>query len=584
MKFNFDWWYTYIYLGDPAYRERTLQFLTLSILEAEVSPNYLLCTVPYNRQDCKSLYGIARLCYESLYGLSLPTTNHSINTSVHWWTPAQGLKINYNLNLLPEVVIRTDITDHLRVNHLEPYPGNWLKLLLGTETYYFSVAYAPIEELIWKEGAPVLVQGDNMILGSIIPTEGQYNLMLTYHETEDVVAYIQAIIEQDFSVPKAQQYGNSKQLESRDITVSKQHLQEVLGYMPTLSSLQMYLEQKDETHLHYRIPAYYSHLQEEIDIIEELSVRAIEDLPPALVKEASPPRTIRNLGKVMAMRGYYEVKNFGMISEALALKYKLAKQQQLVYLNNPMSQEGAVMRTSLIPGLLKNLTFNINHFQRKVHIFEIGSVFEEHREVKCLAALAYGSRQHELYKVSNSFAEILGDLGFIVDLELISLQESHVIWLNSKMSKSIWLQDRCIGYIGQLSSTGYHHKHLLPIVHQTYKKHTISGNPFILHIEIEALEQAEFKLKGVNKLPSIYRDITILCSRDASLDKVMQKMKSEVTIPFLEKITLKDIYYGGDAQKKLTFELEFYLPSMDNKSEIISHYMAELEAINFLSL
>jgi len=50
-----------------------------------------------------------------------------------------------------------------------------------------------------------------------------------------------------------------------------------------------------------------------------------------------------------------------------------------VALTNPLQANAAFLRTSLLPGLLRNVAHNLNHGLESVHLFEIGSCFSRDR-------------------------------------------------------------------------------------------------------------------------------------------------------------------------------------------------------------
>ena len=279
----------------------------------------------------------------------------------------------------------------------------------------------------------------------------------------------------------------------------------------------------------------------------------------------------------MATRGYFEAKNFSMIDKAASDKFKPVD-SKIVEIDNPMSQDQSALRPSLIPGLLKNLTYNIDRMQKTLCIFEIGKVFFDREEVTALAALTYGSKYPPLQKASNSFAELLGDLYCILDKEKVELKNSNVIWLNSKMSKSIWYDGEQIGLIGQISATGYHHKYLGKIFYYGAKKHVLAGYPFIFQIKVQNIQRAKLHVVPIPKNLPIKRDVTIICSKERPYEQLLSRIK-KMNVPFLISIVLKDVFYKSATQKSFTLELEF----SKGTSTDIHKYLGIIEAISLKS-
>ena len=122
------------------------------------------------------------------------------------------------------------------------------------------------------------------------------------------------------------------------------------------------------------VPGYRSYdVTREIDLIEEIArVHGYDRFPDDLVP--ARPTTVPDhplfqledrLRTVLSGEGLFEAANpaFAPIHEGE------------VELNNPISLEESRLRTSLIPGLLRNIEYNFARGVRDVRLFEIGTVF-----------------------------------------------------------------------------------------------------------------------------------------------------------------------------------------------------------------
>src|SRR5581483_11853345 len=87
--------------------------------------------------------------------------------------------------------------------------------------------------------------------------------------------------------------------------------------------------------------------------------------------------------------GYNEAVSLSFISHEDAKRVSSA---QPVEIANPLSEEASVMRSSMVPGMLNMLAWNLNRGTSNVHLFESGNVFEltgsraDERRVACLGA------------------------------------------------------------------------------------------------------------------------------------------------------------------------------------------------------
>lgn len=129
-----------------------------------------------------------------------------------------------------------------------------------------------------------------------------------------------------------------------------------------------------------RIPSWRLDVSREIDVIEEIArlhgydkfantlpayAGAVVELPGA-AKDA-------NLRSTLLALGYNEAISLTFISHADAERFSSVP---IIELANPLSEEASVMRTSMVPGMLGMLAYNLNRGGENVRLFEAGNVFE----------------------------------------------------------------------------------------------------------------------------------------------------------------------------------------------------------------
>jgi phenylalanyl-tRNA synthetase beta chain len=132
------------------------------------------------------------------------------------------------------------------------------------------------------------------------------------------------------------------------------------------------------------IPSWRLDVEREIDLIEEIArlhgydkfentlpsySGAVIDLP-----HAAMDATLR--ARALAL-GYNEAVSLTFISHADAERFASASTgAKVLELENPLSEEASVMRTSMAPGMLDMLAWNLNRDSENVRLFEMGRVFE----------------------------------------------------------------------------------------------------------------------------------------------------------------------------------------------------------------
>jgi phenylalanyl-tRNA synthetase beta chain len=128
------------------------------------------------------------------------------------------------------------------------------------------------------------------------------------------------------------------------------------------------------------IPSWRLDVEREIDVIEEIArlhgYDKFENTLPAYrgavveLPQAAMDETLRQ--RALAL-GYNEVVSLTFISHADAETFSSAK---VLELENPLSEEASVMRTSMAPGMLDMLAWNLNRDSENVRLFETGRVYE----------------------------------------------------------------------------------------------------------------------------------------------------------------------------------------------------------------
>ena len=129
-----------------------------------------------------------------------------------------------------------------------------------------------------------------------------------------------------------------------------------------------------------QIPSWRLDVEREIDLIEEIArlhgYDKFESTLPAYsgavieLPNAAMDATLRS--RALAL-GYNEAVSLTFISHADAERFSSAK---VLELENPLSEEASVMRTSLAPGMLDMLAWNLNRDSENVRLFEMGQVYE----------------------------------------------------------------------------------------------------------------------------------------------------------------------------------------------------------------
>ncbi|GIS32729.1 MAG: hypothetical protein Ct9H90mP4_06430 [Gammaproteobacteria bacterium] len=125
------------------------------------------------------------------------------------------------------------------------------------------------------------------------------------------------------------------------------------------------------------IPSWRFDISIEVDLIEEVARLIGYDKLPSSSLTPSNRKKVDSLNQnvisSLVSLGYNEVITYSFIDEEEASLFE--EKDKMIFVQNPISQNMSVMRTSLLPGLLNTFKYNFNRGEESVKLFEIGSTF-----------------------------------------------------------------------------------------------------------------------------------------------------------------------------------------------------------------
>ncbi|MGH9797674.1 MAG: phenylalanine--tRNA ligase subunit beta, partial [Candidatus Polarisedimenticolia bacterium] len=140
------------------------------------------------------------------------------------------------------------------------------------------------------------------------------------------------------------------------------------------------IEAEDGGALRVRVPSFRRDVEREADLIEEVARhRGYDAIPSALPLLDTVPRGRGPLDaaqgtarRAFQAAGLSEAINYAMADPGECRLFSAATAPAL---ENPLQSQAGHLRTSLLPGLLRNAAHNLNHGLPGAHLFEFGTVF-----------------------------------------------------------------------------------------------------------------------------------------------------------------------------------------------------------------
>jgi phenylalanyl-tRNA synthetase beta chain len=167
--------------------------------------------------------------------------------------------------------------------------------------------------------------------------------------------------------------------EVRRILGEKIEAAEILRILRRLG-FELIPEPGEEIEFTVQVPSWRLDVEREIDVIEEIARlhgydKFANTLPAYVgsVVELPDAEKDKRLRTSLLGLGYDEAISLTFISHADAEQFSAVP---VIELANPLSEEASVMRTSMVPGMLNVLAYNLNRGSDNLRLFEAGNVFE----------------------------------------------------------------------------------------------------------------------------------------------------------------------------------------------------------------
>jgi phenylalanyl-tRNA synthetase beta chain len=322
----------------------------------------------------------------------------------------------------------------------------------------------------------------------------------------------------------------------------------------------------------FTVPSWRVDVEQEEDLVEEVArhtgYHKIEsELPPSNMAGEYQPTELkqRMLRRALNAFGYDEAINFSFIrkhNDYELIPAFAGRQDEQVGLANPIIEDAASMRHTLIPGLLDSLKHNLNHGIRDVRLFEIGRIFggshggDLPEERHALAMLATGGAVDENVAQATrdlDFFDVKGALETALDWMNVSalvFKSADAAHLRKGQAAAILLNDgKQIGTLGRLA------EHIA----SAYK---FRQPVYILELDLSDLlvsSQKVVQYTRLPKYPSVVRDLTLLVSRDVTFAQLDNAVR-EQAISDCRDIKLVGTYDGPNipvGKRSITLRIEY---------------------------
>jgi len=331
----------------------------------------------------------------------------------------------------------------------------------------------------------------------------------------------------------------------------------------------------------YRVtpPSYRFDLSIEADLIEELArLHGYDNIPAIAPKTAltmlpysETQRPLSRIQQTLVSRDYQEIVSLAFLEEQV--ERDLCGNLDPLVLQNPIASNLAVMRSSLIGGLVNALRFNLNRKQTRVRLFEVGACFartpllnplpqageganeslrefqvNDYVQTQRLSGITYGTNQAEQWGFAAKpmdFYDVKADVeALFAPLTLRFVAATHPA-LHPGRCAQLFLGDKQIGWLGELHPK-WQQQYDLPLA------------PVWYEIELDTLLQTKVpRMQEIAKSLPVRRDIAVLVDENTVVQRLLDAMQL-ASAPMVQEISLFDLYRGKGLEigkKSLAFRV-----------------------------
>lgn len=323
------------------------------------------------------------------------------------------------------------------------------------------------------------------------------------------------------------------------------------------------------------VPLFKSDVTRAVDVVEEIlriyGYNAIEN--PSLIQYRyahQPKQPVLDLKErvsdFLSDNSFLEAMNNSLTKLEYFEKFSFLDANEMVKLLNPLSRDLGVMRQSLLPGLLENVAYNINHKNANVRLFEFGNVYrlkvdagtdvvKKYPEEMMLGLVISGRLESENWNEPEKMADFYALKKIIYALLKKVGINDHTVSFNPVNNEfadglEIVFQNQVLGFFGE-------------IIPSLLKSFSIKQPVFYGAIHwpnfVKAAVFNKLQYHEINHLPEVRRDLALLVDKNISFEQ-LKSLAFRTEKKLLKQVGLFDVYEGEKiGSDKKSYAVSFIL-------------------------
>ena len=363
-----------------------------------------------------------------------------------------------------------------------------------------------------------------------------------------------------------------------------------------LESIEFKVEKSDARSLVVAAPSFRVDVTRPEDLMEEAArLSGYEHIPlthPQMPAEGKPiPKAlqVRNrIKQLMTGFGFSETITYSFISANACDMLRLDAddpRRDTVAVLNPLSEDQAVMRSSMVPGLLGAMGHNLAHQEKNLKLFEIGKIYQARgtdqlpEETEMLAGLWTGVRYHpswhgreiecDFFDLKGAVEALFQALG-VTPMEVIGESDPSCRYTRPGHTGRIRCDGRDLGLLGEIHP-------------EVRKRYELRQTAFIFELNVDQLLPlitGRKTSRPIPRYPSVSRDITLIVDQQLETQGILNRVM-QIGDELIESLHLFDVFQGKpipEGKKSISFRIVYRAADRTLEDEDVNRLHADTTA------
>jgi len=358
-------------------------------------------------------------------------------------------------------------------------------------------------------------------------------------------------------------------IENFNVTIQYSNVDKLIGksidreiIKRILNSLEITILSETKEGLALSVPPFKVDVKREADVTEEIlriyGYNNVEEpqqfrISPSKAPKPDKEKMHSTAADYLSSCGFYEIMNNSLTNASYVEKVKSFRAEENVQILNPLSNELAVMRQSLLFGGLESVAYNINRKNSDLKLYEFGKIYRYNKNTESQNTLSnyYEEEQLALFACGNIVSEnwftgkgnpvsfyflkaYVNDIFKRIGINLSTITFKEISNDIFREGLEIYINKTTVATFGTLT------KSLLKIF-------DIKLDVFYAVLEWEKLVKLAGKnivtFSDIPKFPEVKRDLALLLDKKIKFSEV-EELAYKTVPALLKNVNLFDVYAG----------------------------------------